>query len=52
MTNPTTSRVVNFSSRNNQAIKADVGGIKKKIDTVLLAEFLFNKKHQYCKRTK
>ena len=31
--------LVNFSLRKNQAINADVDGIKKNIDTVLLAEF-------------
>ena len=37
--NPTKSSVVNFSFKNIQAIKAEVGGIRKKIETVLLAEF-------------
>ena len=41
--NPTKSSVVNFSFKNIQAIKAEVGGIRKKIETVLLAEFFFIK---------
>ena len=32
-----------FSFKNTHAIKADVGGIKKKNDTVLLAEFFLIK---------
>ena len=43
MTKPTKSKVVSCSFKNNQAIKAEVGGIKKKIDTVLLAEFFLIK---------
>ena len=41
--NPNRSKLVKLSSKNNQAIKADVAGIKKKIETVLLAELFFIK---------
>ena len=40
---PTRSILVKFSFKKNQAIKADVAGIKKNIETVLLAEFFFIK---------
>ena len=40
---PTKSIVVSVSFRKSHARKADVGGIKKKIDTVLLAEFFLIK---------
>ncbi len=43
MINPIKSKVVNFSFKKIQAINADVGGIKKKTATVLLAEFFFIK---------
>ena len=36
--NPKISIRLRFSFKNIQAIKADVAGIRKKIDTVLLAE--------------
>ena len=36
--NPIKSKLVKLSFKNNQAIKADVAGIKKNIETVLLAE--------------
>tara|TARA_Y100001935_G_scaffold213833_1_gene184745 strand:+ start:336 stop:509 length:174 start_codon:yes stop_codon:yes gene_type:complete len=36
--NPRMSIKLRFSFKNIQAIKADVAGIRKKIDTVLLAE--------------
>ena len=35
---PRRSRLVKFSSKKSKAIKADVAGIKKNIETVLLAE--------------
>tara|TARA_Y100001936_G_C15642078_1_gene441978 strand:+ start:373 stop:609 length:237 start_codon:yes stop_codon:yes gene_type:complete len=35
---PQISNKFKLSSKNNQAIKADVAGIRKKIETVLLAE--------------
>ncbi len=41
--NPNKSKKSNFSSRKSQAIKADVIGIKKNIETVLLAEFFLIK---------
>ena len=40
---PKRSKWVNFSFKNSQAIKADVAGIKKNIETVLLAELFFIK---------
>ena len=41
--NPITSNPVKLSFKKSQAIKADVAGIKKNIETVLLAElFLLN----------
>ena len=40
---PKRSKFVKFSFRKNQAIKAEVGGIKKNTETVLLAEFFFSK---------
>ena len=43
ITKPTISKLVKFSLRKSQAIKAEVGGIKKNIETVLLAEFFFIK---------
>ena len=40
---PRRSKLVKLSFKNSQAIKADVAGIKKNIETVLLAElFLIN----------
>ena len=41
--NPNISIKFNFSPKKTKAIIADVGGIKKKTETVLLAEFLFIK---------
>ena len=41
--NPIKSKLVKLSFKNSQAIKADVAGIKKKIETVLLAELFFIK---------
>ena len=41
--NPTKSKLVKLSFKNNQAIKADVAGIKKNIETVLLAELFLIK---------
>ena len=41
--NPKRSKLVKLSFKKSQAIKAEVGGIKKKIETVLLAEFFFIK---------
>ena len=38
MRKPSKSKFVRFSFKNPQAIKAEVAGIKKKIETVLLAE--------------
>ena len=40
---PKRSKLVKFSFKKNQAIKADVAGIKKNIETVLLAEFFLIK---------
>ena len=40
---PTISKLVKFSFKKSQAIKADVAGIRKKIETVLLAEFFLIK---------
>ena len=40
---PIISIKVKFSLRKNHAIKADVAGIKKNIETVLLAEFFLIK---------
>ena len=40
---PKRSRLVKFSFKKSQAIKADVAGIKKNIETVLLAEFFLIK---------
>ena len=36
---PIKSKLVNFSFKKNQAMKADVDGIRKNTETVLLAEF-------------
>ena len=41
--NPTKSKLVKLSSKNNHAIKAEVAGIKKNIETVLLAELFLIK---------
>ena len=41
-----------FSFKNTHAIKADVGGIKKKNDTVLLAEFFLIKNIRIVKAPK
>ena len=40
---PKRSKLVKLSFKNNQAIKADVAGIKKNIETVLLAELFLIK---------
>ena len=37
--NPKRSKLVKLSFKKSHAIKADVAGIKKNIETVLLAEF-------------
>ena len=52
MRKPIRSVLVSVSFKNNQAIKADVGGIKKKIETVLLAEFFFIKNISIVKHRK
>ena len=41
--NPIKSKLVNLSFKKSQAIKADVAGIKKNTDTVLLAELFLIK---------
>ena len=43
MKKPKRSKLLRFSFKKSQAINAEVGGIKKKIETVLLAEFLLIK---------
>ena len=43
MIKPKISILVKFSSKKSQAIKAEVAGIKKNIETVLLAELFFIK---------
>ena len=43
MRKPSKSKFVRFSFKNTQAIKAEVAGIKKKIETVLLAELFLIK---------
>ena len=40
---PKRSKFVKFSPKKSQAINADVAGIKKNIETVLLAEFFLIK---------
>ena len=40
---PKISKLVKFSFKKSQAIKADVAGIKKNIETVLLAELFLIK---------
>ena len=40
---PKRSKLVKLSFKKTQAIKADVAGIRKNIETVLLAEFFFIK---------
>tara|TARA_B100000035_G_scaffold231653_1_gene199828 strand:+ start:420 stop:602 length:183 start_codon:yes stop_codon:yes gene_type:complete len=40
---PKRSKLVKLSLKKTQAIKADVAGIRKNIETVLLAEFFFIK---------
>jgi hypothetical protein len=49
---PKRSKLLRFSFKNNQAINAEVGGIKKKIETVLLAEFLLIKNIKIVKAPK
>ena len=41
--NPIRSNLVKLSFKKSHAIKADVAGIKKNIETVLLAELFFIK---------
>jgi hypothetical protein len=41
--NPIKSKLVKFSFKNNQAINAEVAGIKKNMETVLLAELFLIK---------
>ena len=43
MKKPIKSTLVNISSRKNHPINAEIAGIKKNIDTVLLAEFFLIK---------
>ena len=43
MINPTISKRVKVSPKKNHAIRAEDGGIKKKMETVLLAELCFIK---------
>ena len=50
--NPKRSKLLKFSSKKNHAKNADVGGIKKKIDTVLLAEFFLIKNIKIVKAPK
>ena len=40
---PKRSKLVKLSFKKTQAIKAEVAGIRKNIETVLLAEFFFIK---------
>ena len=40
---PIKSKFVKFSFKKNHAMKADIEGIRKNIETVLLAEFFFIK---------
>ena len=40
---PKRSKLVKLSFKNNQAMRADVAGIKKNIETVLLAELFLIK---------
>ncbi len=40
---PTRSKLVKFAFKNTQAIKAEVAGIRKNIETVLLAELFLIK---------
>jgi hypothetical protein len=40
--NPIKSKLVKFSFKNNHAINAEVAGIKKNMETVLLAELFFD----------
>ena len=46
---PNRSKLVRFSFKNNQAIKAEVAGIKKNIETVLLAELFLIKYNSIVK---
>ena len=46
------SITVKVSPKKNQAIKADVAGIRKKIETVLLAEFFLIKNIKIVKAPK
>ena len=46
---PKRSRLVKFSSKKSQAIEADVAGIKKNIETVLLAELFLIKNNSASK---
>ena len=49
---PKTSKLLRFSFKKIQAMSAEVGGIKKKIETVLLAEFLLIKNIKIVKAPK
>ena len=50
--NPIISKFVKFSFKKNHAIKAEVAGIRKKTETVLLAEFFFIKNINIVKAPK
>ena len=52
ITKPTISKLVKFSLRKSQAIKAEVGGIRKNTETVLLAEFFLIKNINIVKAPK
>ena len=52
MKKPIKSILVNISSRKNHPINAETAGIKKNIDTVLLAEFFFIKNIRMVKAPK
>ena len=49
---PIRSKLVKFSFKKSQAIKADVAGIKKNIETVLLAELFLIKNINIVKAPK
>ena len=49
---PKRSKLVKFSFKKTQAMKADVAGIRKNIETVLLAEFFFIKNISIVKAPK
>ena len=52
MKKPIKSALVNISSRKNHPINAEIAGIKKNIDTVLLAEFFLIKNIKIVKAPK